>query len=693
MPMQLPPDHGEHVADLHAMTRLQRISRIFIREGNMQAVFDEIVEAAMAITGADMGDLQVFDPQSGGLAIVAHRGLAEPWLDFWRRIGAGEGACGMALQRGERVIVEDVTQSPIFAGTPALDVQLAAGVRAVLSTPIRSRSGERLGILSTHFRSPHRPDERVLCLLDLLASQTADILERNRRETAMRALSKRYEAILQTVPDIIAEVDRNKVYTWLNQAGRQFFGDGVIGKEAAFYFEGEQDAKVQPLFEGQDDVFYVESWQRRQNGHKRLLAWWSHALKDAEGNVTGSLSTARDITERSQAEQALREREHLLSAITNTSPALIYIYDLETRSNVYCSAGMQRLLGYSPEEVAAMGEELFTRIIHPDDLPEAMADQARLLAAADSDVLETEYRAKGKDGAWRILHSRESVFLRGPDGSVRQKIGVAIDVTDQRKAEAEARARQAELAHVSRLNVIGELAAGLAHELNQPLTTILSGAELLLRMVQSPTRDLGELMGTLKEVGREAERAGQILRRFTSFVTRREVQRSAVNINDVIREAVALIALDARDRNVDVRLDLAEPIPSVQGDSVQLEQVVVNLLRNAVEAMEPHSDQRCVTITTRVRNGDVIEVAVRDTGKGVAPDAMNRLFEPFFTTKREGMGMGLAVSRSIIEAHAGRLWVEPNPDRGMTFRFTLPADGGRHRGDSEDPRTHRVCGG
>jgi PAS domain S-box-containing protein len=174
-------------AELDAMTRLQKLGTLFLRKGELGPVLGEIVEAAIAIAGADFGNIQLLDPRTGNLRILAYRGLPDWWLEYWRIAGKGKGSCGSALARGERVVVEDVECSPLFVGTPALDIQRRAGIRAVQSTPLLGRSGKRLGMFSTHYKAPHRPDERALRLLDLLARQAAEMIERAQTEAALRS--------------------------------------------------------------------------------------------------------------------------------------------------------------------------------------------------------------------------------------------------------------------------------------------------------------------------------------------------------------------------------------------------------------------------------------------------------------------------------------------------------------------------
>ncbi|MHA7065587.1 PAS domain-containing protein [Azospirillum argentinense] len=197
----------ERAKDLDAMTRLHKIGAMFVRKGDIAPVLAEIVDAAIAIADADMGNIQLLAPATGDLRIVAHRGFPQWWLDFWDTVALGQGVCGTALERGERVIIENVETSPIFIGTPALDIQLRAGVRAVQSTPLISRSGQKVGMFSTHYRTPRRPDERSLQLLDLLARQAADIIERQAAEIALRESEEKYRSLFESMDQGYAECE------------------------------------------------------------------------------------------------------------------------------------------------------------------------------------------------------------------------------------------------------------------------------------------------------------------------------------------------------------------------------------------------------------------------------------------------------------------------------------------------------
>ena len=258
----------------------------------------------------------------------------------------------------------------------------------------------------------------------------------------------------------------------------------------------------------------------------------------------------------------------------------------------------------------------------------------------------------------------------------------AFDITARRRSEEQLRQHEADLAHVSRLSTMGEMASGLAHELNQPLAAIVNYTRGCVRRVQSGQSTGEALIGPLERAAAQAERAAKIIRRFRAFVRKGEQRRSLTDLNHVAREVVGLAEHEIRQNAVEVRLDLAESLPLVQADVIQIEQVLLNLVRNAIEAMNVGPiARRELVIRTRVANNSdaAVEVAVRDCGCGLNEELAARAFDPFFTTKPNGMGMGLCISQSIIETHGGHLWAQPNEDVGSTFSFTLPANTGAEK--------------
>jgi C4-dicarboxylate-specific signal transduction histidine kinase len=253
-------------------------------------------------------------------------------------------------------------------------------------------------------------------------------------------------------------------------------------------------------------------------------------------------------------------------------------------------------------------------------------------------------------------------------------LAILRDISDRRRRESQQQLHQAEMAHVARLSMLGEIASGLAHELNQPLSAILSYAQGCMLRLRGPGLPASETVEAIEQIAVQAERAGEILRRIRGFVRRRTPSRSTLQLNEQIENVLALAGHGIREHAVEVIKELDPALPPTLGDRIQLDQVLLNLMWNAVEALsaKPDGRRRLWLRTTRVAEHGV-QVTVRDNGPGFASGSETRLFEPFFTTKPQGMGMGLAISRSIIESHGGQLWATANPDGGAAFHFYLPA--------------------
>jgi two-component system sensor kinase FixL len=270
--------------------------------------------------------------------------------------------------------------------------------------------------------------------------------------------------------------------------------------------------------------------------------------------------------------------------------------------------------------------------------------------------------------------------MRGADG--RFFTGFVRDLTERQQTETRMQELQTELVHVSRLTALGEMASALAHELNQPLSAIanyLKGSKMLLDRAELPRERVADAVDKAAD---EALRAGQIIRRLRDFVARGETERSIESLPKLVEEASALALVGAKEHGIRVRFDFHPDVDLVLADKVQIQQVALNLMRNAVDAMID-SPRRDLTVTIEPGEDDMALVSVADTGPGVSPDVADQLFQPFITTKRTGMGVGLSISRTIIEAHGGRIWVEARPGGGALFRFTVPRVGKEELYDGE----------
>lgn len=312
------------------------------------------------------------------------------------------------------------------------------------------------------------------------------------------------------------------------------------------------------------------------------------------------------------------------------------------------------------------------KVIPGDQLP------MQISARDGLEVRDFEFDVVHDDGRiFRMLGF--SAPLPDSEGQPRGSVGAFVDITERRSAEERERRRLAEIAHVSRLSTLGEMISGLAHEINQPLAAASNFARACQRWPQTSGMPLpDDVKGLVQKILGQTERAGEIVKRLTTFVKKGVSTPAFVDVNILVRDVIALTKscfYPAMKRDVETPLltDLAPQLPPISVDPIQIEQVLVNLIRNAIEATQEARSSAPVTIRT-MRISNAVQISVSDGGIGVASESTRDLFEPFFTTKPEGIGLGLSISRSIIENHGGRLWVEPNADQGATFSFTLPLD-------------------
>jgi two-component system sensor kinase FixL len=317
--------------------------------------------------------------------------------------------------------------------------------------------------------------------------------------------------------------------------------------------------------------------------------------------------------------------------------------------------------------------------VAPEDRPLARAAFRALLMSGSDQPQSCDYHVHASDGEDRFITWR-GVALRDANNVATGVMLSGEDITEQRRAEGEAHKALERMNNVSRLATMGEMAAGISHELNQPLAAIANYAQACVRLLRLPAPDMPEISGALEQIAGQALRAGEIIRRIRSLVRNEDVRHESQDINDLIREVHTLLASDARVHDGRLELDLAELLPKVAVDGVQIQQVLMNLVHNAFEAQanELHSGVPAgatfaVRIATRRTEGGDVEVSVSDLGPGLAGDVEQKIFEPFFTTKATGTGLGLAISRSIIKAHDARLGYRANQPRGACFYFVLPA--------------------
>src|SRR5262245_13882698 len=537
----------ELAAELAAMIRLHELSTRLLSSTELQPLLEEVLDATMSLQNADFGNVQLYDPKTHELVIVAHRGFQQDFLDHFSSVREDSAACGRALQQRKRIIIEDVQTDPGFE--PHRQIAASVDFRAMQSTPLFSRNGEPLGMVSTHFRQPHCPSERELRLTDLYARQGVEMIERNRVEAALR-------------------------------------------RSEAHLAEGQR-------------ISHTGSW-----------AW--------------NLSSG----------DLLWSQEHL------------------------------RIFGLDLENLKP-SSEIFYEMLHPED--RSRVKQGSEKAVGERDDFIADYRIICPDGMIKHVHSLSHPVFN-ESGNLTEYVGTVIDITELKRAEEVLAEMQAELERVTRVTTMGELAASIAHEVNQPLGAIVTNGQACLRLLSPDMSDKhSKLREVVEQMISDGLRASEVIRRIRSLLKKTEPEKTLLSINETIQEVIALTMTELNRNEIRLQIDLAGDLPLVLGDRVQLQQVILNLILNGKDAMNDAGWQPRVLLLTTQGNkpGDVL-VTVRDSGTGIDLQDCDRIFDPFFTTKSGGMGLGLSISRTIIESHGGRLWATPNEGIGATFRFTLP---------------------
>ena len=535
----------ELAAELMAMSRLHEFSTRLLSKAGLLPLLEEVLNAIIALQNAGFGNVQLYNPETKTLEIVAHRGFQRNFLDYFSSVNEPGAACGRAMQRRERVIIEDVLADPDFE--PHRQIAASAGFRAVQSTPLFSRSGEPLGMISTHFRQPHRPSGHDLRFTDLYARLAGELIERQRAEEALGASEERF---------------------------RRYFELGLIGMAMTSPAKG--------ILEVNDELCVMLGYER------------SELLKKTWAEMTYQDDLAADVTQ-------------------------------------------------------------FDRV-----------------TAGEIDGYTLDKRWIRKDG--RVIDTIMSAkCLRRADGSVDYFVGLVQDITERKRSEEALRAAQAQLAHMARVTTMGELTSSIAHEVNQPLAAVVTNGDACLRWLGNDPPNLDKARLSVAGIIKEGNRAGEIIQRVRALAKKTPPQKTMLGVNEAIEEVIGLVGAELAKHQVLLLKELMSDLPTVFGDRVQLQQVILNLIANGIEAMEPVTDRpRELSIGSRATEDGRVLISVSDCGTGIGPESVDHLFEAFFTTKQEGMGLGLSISRTIVEGHGGRLSAIANKPYGATFQFTLP---------------------
>ena len=490
-----------------------------------------------------------------------------------------------------------------------------------------------------------------------------------------------FRAVVEAALDPIVVIDRHGIIRSVNEATRRTFGYAageLVGHNVKVLmpepYAGEHDRYIANyLRTGEKKIIGIgrEVAGRRKNG-----SVFPMELAVGEADVGGEpifVGIIRDITERKAAELAQRESEIRLRSILDTVPDGIIVIDQRGIIQSFSPAA-ERLFGYTEAEVAGKNVNMLMpppyREAHDGYMQRYLRTGERRIIGIGRVVVGQ--RKNGENFPMELAVGEFSV------GDEFYFTGFVRDLTEQQQVARRLQDLQSELLHASRLTVMGQMASTMAHELNQPLTAVTNYLEAARQVLSSApgSERIGELM---QRAIAQAERAGGVIRQLRQFVTKGETERRAQSLNTIVEEAMALALVGARQSGVRVTLDLDQALPPVLMNSIQIQQVVLNLVRNAVEAME-EVEARELRIATRVLD-EMAEISIADSGSGIAPEVAEKLFQPFVSTKKAGMGLGLSICRDIVEAHHGRLAAVPQPKGGTIFRLTLPLASGEESGD------------
>jgi PAS domain S-box-containing protein len=395
----------------------------------------------------------------------------------------------------------------------------------------------------------------------------------------------------------------------------------------------------------------------------------AHPVFNPSGDLVEYVGTVMDVTERRRAEEKLRQSEAYLAEAQKLTHTGSWAWDVAERRALHLSEEWYRIYGFDPEEGMLTWEKREERI-HVDDRPrQRLAIERAIREKSDYDI---EYRILLPNGTIRHLHSVGHPVLDA-SGNLVQFVGSSTDTTERRQAEEALRQAQADLARISRITTMGELTASLAHEVNQPIAAAVTDANTCLRWLNRDHPDLEEAREAASRVVKDATRAAEIISRIRLLFKKINPQWEPVDLNEIIREMVALMSGDAARNSISVRTELVVELPQAMGDRVQLQQVLMNLMMNSNEAMKDADGPRELVIRSKRTEDGQLMVSISDTGVGLPPQQADQIFNAFFTTKVHGTGMGLRISRTIVESHGGRLWASDNSPRGARFAFTLPA--------------------
>jgi PAS domain S-box-containing protein len=506
----------------------------------------------------------------------------------------------------------------------------------------------------------------------LITGLLANLVKRRRAERSLTESEGRFQTMADAAPVLIWVSGEDKLPTYFNKAWLEFTGRSMEQELGNGWKEGvhpDDLSKISQTYGPAVDArepFVMQYRLKNSDGEYRWITHQGVPRYGPGGNFRGYVGACMDITELLKKEATLRQFEERVALAAEA--AQHGVWELDTVTNeLWISDKVRTLLELDGD---APRREDFQARVHPDD--RAARDAAIKKAIAAKGDYELEYRVPLRDGAIRWIGERARC-LADEKGELTRLLGVSIDITKRKQAEEEAHHHREQINLLSRVSLLGEMTASLAHELNQPLSAIITNANAGMRSIDKGKEDPGMLREILLDMEADGRRAHDIIRNVRNTVKKSDPTLRRINLNELVAKVAHIVRPDAVAYSCEVETSLAKDLPLIEGDPVQIQQVLVNLVSNALDAMR-HTppDQRKVEISTAGNADNEVRLTVRDHGTGIRTEVYERLFDRFFTTKEQGLGMGLAIVRSIVESHGGDIQAENVADGGARFYFTLP---------------------
>lgn len=593
-------------------------------------------------------------------------------------IGPCAGSCGTAAYYGKQIIVDDIATDPLWADYR--DLALHHSLIACWSTPIFSSLGRLIGTFAMYYREPRRPTQRDQEIVEQITNLAGVAIERKLTYDQLQ----RSEAYLAEAQKL------THTGSWAYQAE----GGPVYWSEENFRIWGLDPERGAPDLETVQSRMHPEDRDRAMDYAQqevrakrdfiqefrivlpdqsvRHIHTVGHPVVNASGEGIEVVGTHVDVTERKRAEEALRRSEAYLAEAQRLTHTGSFASDGNNLEIHYWSEEDFRIWGFDPRQGTPTREMVLQRI-HPEDREKAL-EVVRKTGREMTDY-DAEFRIVLSDGAVRHIHAVGHPMVNAT-GEVVEIVGTHLDVTGRKHAEEERerlRRLEDELAHINRVSMMGELAASLSHELKQPIAAAITNANTCLRWLTRDQPEVGEAREAVVRIVLDGNRAAEIIDRLRALYKKgAPSERVSVDVNQIAREMLVLMRSEANRYSIPMRTHLEQGLPSVSADRIQLQQVFLNLMLNGIEAMRESGGE--LTITSQLGRDGYLLISVSDAGGGLPPGKADQIFNAFFTTKPHGSGMGLAISRSIIESHGGRLWASANSGPGTTLYFTLPAE-------------------